>query len=628
MARPAHQRPARLLPGYDGAGRSPRARVPGCLWATLLGVLLALAAAGPLGAQTQADPEPERAAGAAGPAARARHAMVAAAHPLAVQAGLEMLRAGGNAVDAAVAAALALNVVEPQSSGIGGGAFLVLRVGGRVVTIDGREEAPAAATPEMFLEDGRPVPFYPERITGGRAVGVPGAVRAYEKALARFGRLGLARVVAPAVRLAEAGFPVTDRLAAALRRHRERLARFPATRALFFTAAGAPLPVGAPLRQPALARALRTIAAGGAAAFYTGEMARAMVAAVRDAPVAPGVLSLADLAGYDAPLRAPVRGTYRGLTLYGMGPPSSGGVAVLQMLGLLEPFDLSATPRHGPVMLHRFVQAVRLAYADRARYLADPDFALVPVAGLLDPGYLRRRHAALDWTAPLAPVEAGEPPGAGGAARGEGPAPESPSTTHLSVVDAERNLVALTATIEQAFGSGITVPGWGFLLNNEMTDFSARPRDRAGRPVANRVEGGRRPRRTALEHPATEGGKRMRSTMAPTLVLRGEEPLLVLGSPGGSRIAQYVAWVLIQVLDHGLDLQDAIAAPHVTFAGGRTRVEPGLLTAETRAALEALGHRLEVGPQVSGLHGIRIDPATGVLTGGADPRREGAAAGY
>jgi gamma-glutamyltranspeptidase/glutathione hydrolase len=569
-------------------------------------------------AQTQADPEQ----GASGrqpmrAPAVAAHAMVAAANPHATRAGLEILRAGGNAVDAAVAALLVLNVVEPQSSGIGGGGFFLIwdHATRRVAAIDGRETAPAATTPELLLQaDGTPQPFYPQRITGGRPVGVPGLLRAMDVALRRFGTRSLAQVAAPAIALAEAGFVVSPRLAQSLAQHRERLALFPATREVFFRD-GEPVVAGHLLRQPLLARTLRLLAAQGADAFYAGPLADAIVAAVREAPMNPGFLGAADLAAYRAPLREPVRAEYRGFTVVGMPPPTSGGVTLLQILQLLDLQPPHGAPADAPQRLHRFVQAVRLAYVDRARYLADPDQVPVPVAGLLDAAYARRRAAALDWDGPLRSVVPGLPDGVS-AHWGRDASPELPSTTHLVVVDEARNVVSVTASVEQAFGIGMVVPGGGFLLNNQLTDFSATPTDAQGHPVAN----------------AAAPGKRPRSSMAPTLVLRDGRPVLALGSPGGARIIQYVAWALVQLLDDspggGRDVQAAVAAPHVTHLGGQTVLEPPLADPATLAALRALGHEVTVRAQNSGLHVIRIDPETGLLHGGADPRREGLAAGY
>ena len=599
--------------------RFRRTILPGCalLVASLLCVAGAIAqTATQAVAQSAADPEaggPPRTV----PRVGAVHALAVTANPHATAAAVAMLRSGGNAVDAAVTAAFVLNVVEPQSSGLGGGGFAVIHRGrdGDVATIDGRESAPAAVTPVLFLgPDGKPLRFYPERITGGRAVGVPGLVAMLALALERYGTRSLADTLQPAIALAEQGFPVSPRLAAALAGQRERLAQFPATRAVFFDPraehAGETLPEGAPLRQPALARALRELAAHGPDAFYRGPIGAALVAAVRESPVAPGTLSAADLAGYRALLRPPVRSSYRGFTLLGMGPPSSGATTVFELLNLLETQPRPAQGWESPPGVHRFVQAARIAYADRGRYLGDPDFVPVPTAGLVDKGYA----AALDWDAPLQPVAAGTPPGAAPAPRQgrAGPADtESRSTTHLTVADAQGTVIAMTVTIEQAFGSGIVVPGWGFLLNNELTDFEAQPLDEEGRPRANAVAPGKRPR----------------SSMAPTLVLRDGKPVLSIGSPGGSRIIQFVAEVLLRVLDDGLTLQDAIEAPHHTVGGPRTFLEPGLADTPLPEALRRLGHRVEFQAQASGLHGIRWSPA-GRLESGVDPRREGAAAGY
>ena len=601
-------------------------------WGLLLPLLLLLGPLGPVRApaQTQADPE-HGAALRQVPRVTAERGMVVAANPHASRAGLEILRAGGNAVDALIAAHFVLNVVEPQSSGIGGGGFLLLHLAerGETVTVDGREEAPAAANSALFLRpDGTPEPFYPDRITGGRAVGVPGLLSALEKASRLYGRLPLADLLAPAIRLAEAGFPVSPRLAMLLEQQQERLAQFPATRAAFFRADGTPLREGDLLRQPDLAATFRTIAREGSEPFYRGDIARDIVAAVRQAPVRPGGMTRTDLSAYEAPLRAPVRGTYRGHTIVGMGPPSSGGATVIELLQLLE---TQGPPPHRPLSAesaHRFAQAARLAYADRGRYIADADFVTFPLAGLLDPGYARRRAETLDWAGPLVPVEPGLPAGAQTGRLGTAPHRESISTTHLVAVDAEGNVAAATSSIEQAFGSGMVVPGRGFFLNNELTDFSARPVDGEGRPIANRVEGGKRRRHTALDIPRSLGGKRPRSSMAPTLVLREGRPLMVIGSPGGSRIIQYVAWTVLLTLDYGMDLQAAIEFPHFTHLFGKTFLEPGWDRPALVQRLEALGHSIVVREQNSGLHGIWIDPATGRLHGGADPRREGLPMGY
>lgn len=602
-------------------------------------LLLALAAGlglAPLPAAAQSREAPEQGAPRAeapapsGSPVTARHGMVVAANPHASRAGLAVLTAGGNAMDAIAATAFVLNVVEPQSSGLGGGGFLLYHDAAEdtVIAIDGREEAPAAATPDLFLRpDGTPEPFYPTRITGGRAVGVPGLLAALDKGLALYGRRSLADALAPATELAAGGFAVSPRLAGLLAGHAERLRQFRGTRRVFFDDRGEPLAAGDTLRQPWLAATFRRIAREGADAFYRGPIGQDVVRAVRSAPVRPGRMTAADLWGYEAPLRRPVRGAYRGRTIYGMGPPSSGGPTLIEMLHLLATRDAHALTWPSAALAHHFVQAARLAYADRGAWLADPDFVGVPLRGLLSRDYARRRAGALDWSAPLAPVAPGRPPGAPPAA-GAAPAGGGRSTTHLVAVDRWGNVAALTASIEQAFGSGMVVPGRGFFLNNELTDFAARPTDKRGRPVANRVEGGKRPRRTALDEPTRPGGKRPLSSMAPTLVFRDGEPVLAIGSPGGPLIIQYVAWALLLMWDHGLDVQAAIEAPHIAHYRGTTLLEEGGWNPATVEALQALGHEVRETRLNSGLHAIRLHPERGTLHGGADPRREGTAEGY
>lgn len=536
-----------------------------------------------------------------------RPAMVAAAHPLAVAAGAEILAEGGTAVDAAVAIQAVLGLVEPQSSGIGGGAFMLVWDArfGTVRAYDGRETAPASATEDLFLgPDGSPMTWI-DAVIGGRSVGVPGVVRMLDLAHRRHGRLAWARLWQPAIRHARIGFTVTPRLHEMLLES-EGVGRQPAAAALFFGPDGAPWPVGTTLRNPAYAETLGQIASQGPDAFYSGPIAHQIVEAVHTAPDNPGLLSLADLAGYEARARDPVCRTYRGHTVCGMPPPTSGGVAVLMMLGLLERFDMAnlmATDRL--TARHLLAEAGRVAFADRNRYLADPDFVDVPVAGLLDDTYLAIRSRLLDPAAAGSRVAPGIPGMTEGRAWGRDASPEMPSTTHFAVVDHDGNAVSMTSSVERAFGSGLVAGG--FILNNQLTDFSFAPRDEAGRPIANRVAPGKRPR----------------SSMSPMIVLDKDGAfLLATGSPGGSRIIGYTARSLVDMLDGGMSPQQAAAAGHVVNRGWGTDVERDTEAAALAAGLEALGHDVTVRAMTSGLHIIRRLP-DGSLVGGADPRREG-----
>jgi gamma-glutamyltranspeptidase/glutathione hydrolase len=514
-------------------------------------------------------------------AAYARKFMVAAADPRAVEAGLEMLRAGGSAADAAVAVQLVLGLVEPQSSGLGGGAFALVWSAReqRVRAFDGREAAPAAARPDRFLDrHGNPEQFM-QAVASGRSVGVPGVPRLLETLHRGFGRLPWARLFEPAIRLADQGVDKTTRLARQLERE-QLLREDPAARALFYA--------GDRLVNPAYGETLRVLAANGADAFYRGGIAAGIVRAARSD------LALEDLAHYRVIERAPVCGGYRGYRICGMGPPSGGATGVLQILGILEGTAFDAAPPLSVEAVHLFSEAARLAYADRAQYVGDPDFVDVPVARLLDPRYLVARARLIGEQS------------MGHALPGTLD-PESNGTSHFSIVDGEGNAVAMTTSIEMGFGSRILVRG--FLLNNQLTDFSFRP-ERLGRPVANRVAGGKRPR----------------SSMAPTLVFDRDGRLkMAVGSPGGLAIINFVAKTLVATLDWGMDVQQAISAPNFGSTNGPTLLERGTALEELGDALAERGHVLNYARLTSGLHGIERVP--GGWRGGADPRRAGIAAG-
>jgi gamma-glutamyltranspeptidase/glutathione hydrolase len=533
--------------------------------------------------------------------------MVVAANPLAASAGLDVLRHGGTAIDSAIAVQMVLTLVEPQSSGIGGGAFLLAYDAEteELMAYDGRETAPAAATADMFLRpDGSPMAF-DEAVVGGLSVGVPGVLRLLELAHQAHGRLPWPRLFEPAVRLAEEGFPVSSRLHALLAGD-EHLRRLPAAAAYFYRADGTPHPVGAMLRNPALAATLRSIARDGAAAFYGGPIANDIAAAVRESPLQPGRMTLADLGGYRAKPRDPVCAPYRRWRVCGMGPPSSGGIAVLQMLRLLERFDLPTMAPGSAEAIHLFAQSGRLAFADRNLYVADPDKAMVPTEGLLAAPYLRERSELIRPDRDLGKA----PPGTlNQQTRLAEPAPqiEPVSTSQISIVDADGNAVSLTTSIEGPFGSRLFVDG--FLLNNQLTDFAFQP-ERDGQPVANRVEAGKRPR----------------SSMAPTMVFDERGRLvLVTGSPGGSSIIAYVAKTLIAVLDWNLDPQAAADLPNFANRNGATELEQGSTLERIAPALQAMGHEVEFVEMTSGLAVVAVTPRG--LLGGADRRREGVAVG-
>ncbi len=540
--------------------------------------------------------------------------MVAAANPLATAAGAEMLSAGGTAIDAAIAVQMVLTLVEPQSSGIGGGAFLLHWDGQRVAALDGRETAPAAARGDLFLRDGAPMPLQ-DAIVGGRSVGVPGVVRMLALAHDRYGRLPWRRLFEPAIRLCDEGFVVSGRLARLLERERA-LRDDPRARAYFYDAAGAPRRAGDVLRNPQLAGVFRRLADEGADAFYGGGIARDIVATVAAHPTNPGTLSEADIAGYTPVEREALCFPYRTVRICGFPPPGSGTLALAQILGMLEPQDVAAlAPQRDadnhwsldPRAVHLYTEAARLAYADRDVYVGDPAFVQVPVQPLIAPAYLAQR-AGLIGERSMGRATFGVPPGVT-AARLPGVPLERQSTSHISVVDADGRALAMTTTIEDGFGSRQMVRG--FLLNNQLTDFSLVPTTTAGAAVANRVEPGKRPR----------------SSMTPLLVFdRADGRLrMTLGSPGGSAIINYVGKVLLGTLDWGLDVQRAIDLPNFGSRNGPTELERQRAGDALGDALEARGHDVAYVELTSGLQAI--ERTSSGWFGGADPRREGVAVG-
>lgn len=533
--------------------------------------------------------------------------MIVAANPLAAQAGFDILAEGGSAIDAAIAAQMVLNLVEPQSSGIGGGGFLLHwdAKTKNLQSYDGRETAPLAAKPTRFLNpDGTPMKFRAASF-GGLSVGAPGLLRMLEKAHRSHGKLPWKRLFSRAIVLATTGFQLSPRLHSLLSDAKPD-SFGPEARDYFYDEHGAPWPVGHILKNPKLAATFEEISDKGADAFYSGTIADAIVAKTASDIGKKGDLTTEDLKTYEAKERPPVCQSYRQYIICGMGPPSSGALTIAQTMTLLEAFDLGKEPLN-PGALHLIAEAEKLAFADRKRYMADPDFVSVPT-GLLDTAYLAKRRKLIDTTKAMEKAEPGSPPLSKKSSYGRDSTVENKGTTHLSIVDAQGNAIALTSSIESAFGANIMTSG--FLLNNELTDFSFLPEDKDGTPIANRVEPGKRPR----------------SSMSPTMVFGPDGRLIMItGSPGGSRIIPYVIKTLVAHLDWDLNAAEAAALPNFGSRRGPFEIEPDALPPESLKHLESLGHNIRTSPMTSGSH-IIIRSKDG-LEGGADPRREGVALG-
>ena len=556
------------------------------------------------GAQATEDRDPEAASGFYNKkAVTGNQFMVAAANPHASKAGYDILAKGGSAIDAAIAVQAVLTLVEPQSSGIGGGAFILHwdKKRQQLKTYDGRETAPAAAGPDWFIkpESGEPMRWR-EAVVGGRSVGVPGVLKALHMAHRQHGKLPWSSLFEHAIKLADKGFEVSPRMAKQLAGGMNPgVLKLPGAKD-YFSPGGKVLKAGDLRTNKPLAKILRKIANEGIDGFYKGDNAKAIVAAVQGDKNNPGKLTLKDLAGYEAKIRPPLCADYQQYRICGMGPPSSGGFTVLQMLALLEPFKLAKYAVNNLEAVHLFTQASRLAYADRNRYMADSDFVEVPVNQLLAPNYLAKRSMLIKPDKDMGKAR----PGLQDLyAMGHDDSIELPSTSHLSIVDSKGNAISMTTSIEHGFGSAVMVNG--YLLNNQMTDFSFNPKNN-GKLVANRVEAGKRPR----------------SSMAPMMIFDRKGQLkMIIGSPGGSRIISYVAQTIVGVLDWDLDIQQAISMPKATNRNDQTNLEADTGIAALKAGLEKLGHAVSVRSLNSGLHGIVISDKK--LTGGADPRREG-----
>ena len=537
--------------------------------------------------------------------------MVVAANPYAAKAGLEILKRGGSAVDAAIAVETVLSLVEPQSSGIGGGAFLLHfdPSNEQMNFYDGREAAPMAATPDIF----KPITDVPghvklDAIYGGLSVGVPGALAALKMAHERHGVLPWAEVFEPAIRLAEEGFIVSPRLEHYITID-EKLMLVPASRDYFYDENGDPLKAGHLLKNSKQAAVLKRIASEGISAFYTGDIAEKIVDAIKNAPNNPGLMEVSDLANYRAKERDVICETYRIYKVCSIPPPSSGGHTMIATLGMLDEFKINEMEPHSAEAYNIILEAESLAYADRNQYTGDTDFIDVPVKGMIDRDYLDARAKLIKPGTSMGKAPYGNPPSEIVLDNGEGLVLDIPSTTHFSITDKWGHVVSMTATVESMFGSRLMVEG--FMLNNELTDFSIIPRDGEGRLVANRVQGGKRPM----------------SSQTPTIIFdQQNKPVLIIGSPGGASIINYVTQTVINVLDWNMDMQAAISAPHVLSRNGPALIEEGTDAEQLVEPLKALGHDVEVVTLMSGLHGIRLryqQDGTRSLEGGADPRREG-----
>ncbi len=533
----------------------------------------------------------------------AAQGVVSAADPRAAEAGREMLRAGGSATDAAIAMMLALSVVEPQSSGIGGGGFIIHHGArsGQVATIDGREKAPSSASPQLFLDtQGKPLSFR-DAVAGGRSVGVPGNIALAAEAHRKWGKRKWAELFEPAIRLAEGGYQVTPRLAGSIGSMSRFWQDFPETRAIYWQD-GRAKRAGEMVTNPALAALLRQVAAKGAKAFYSGQNAKAIIAATGQSKRNPTVITARDISSYRAKPRAAICAPYRVYKVCGMGPPSSGATTVLQILGMLERFDLKALGKDNPQSWHLIAEAMQLAYADREKYLGDPDFVAVPVAGLLDKGYVSSRSALISPTTSLGKFAAGTPPGA--QPRTAAVSGEVAGTTHFVAVDRAGNVANYTSTVEGSFGSQLVANG--YVLNNELTDFTFAP-EKDGAPVANRPEAGKRPL----------------SSMSPTIVYdAGGKPILAVGAAGGKTIIMQVAKTIIARLDWGLDVQAALAAPNIYFAGDAVLVEANTPLAAMQPQLAALGQTVvSAGTMPSKANAAEWTPSG--WRAAADPRSDG-----